>query len=575
VQREPGRGGGNLGAVARQQHAIAIQLGVAITQAAVTLVDTDVLIVGAGPTGLMLANQLGRRGVRALIIDRHAGPSLETRALGVQARTLEIYSKLGIVDRALQLGKRATGANMWAQGRRAARIPLGDIGRDLSPYPFLLILGQDDNERLLGDALRNWGMAVQWNTELVALEQAPSHVTATLKQPDGTIRKISAAWVGGCDGARSAVRELSGIAFPGAPYEHVFFVADTQVTGDMVPDELNVYLWKEGFHLLFPMRGTDHWRVVGILPSDLRGRDDLTFEDVIPSVRREAGAGLSFKGCSWFSTYRIHHRRAARFRDRRCFLLGDAAHIHSPVGAQGMNTGLQDAYNLAWKLALVVPGHADATLLDSYEDERIPVARLLLSTTDRAFSLLVSDSWLASLFRTRVLARIAAFAMSRERIRELAFRTISQIGIRYPDSPLSLTLPGLPDGAPRAGDRFPWLRLKFQADGSTEDLFQRLDDTRFNLIVIGQPLPADGALDLGDPLRTHVVPDDPANDRELARAQIRGPSFYLLRPDGHVGLAGTRLGAGAVTRYLSEHHIRFRKETPNAVESTWTRPEEA
>src|SRR5687768_3702667 len=131
--------------------------------------DTDVLVVGAGPTGLMLANQLGRRGVRALIIDRHAGPSLQTRALGVQARTLEIYSHLGIVERALELGKRATGANLWAQGRPAARIPLGDIGRDLSPYPFLLILGQDDNERLLGEALRRSGLDIEWNTELVGL----------------------------------------------------------------------------------------------------------------------------------------------------------------------------------------------------------------------------------------------------------------------------------------------------------------------------------------------------------------------------------------------------------------------
>ena len=171
---------------------------------------------------------------------------------------------------------------------------------------------------------------------------------------------------------------------------------------------------------------------------------------MIPSVRKEAGAELSFQECSWFSTYRIHHRRAERFRDRRCFLLGDAAHIHSPVGAQGMNTGLQDAYNLAWKLALVVSGRAGAALLDSYEDERIPVAERLLSTTDRAFSLVVSDSWLAGLFRTRVLAKILAFAMRLERIQKLAFRTISQIGIRYRDSPLSETLPGLPEsGAAR------------------------------------------------------------------------------------------------------------------------------
>ena len=222
--------------------------------------DTDVLVVGAGPTGLMLANQLGRRGVRALIIDRHTEPSLQTRALGVQARTLEIYSHLGIVERALELGKRGTGANMWAGGRRAARIPLGDIGQDLSPYPFLLILGQDDNERLMGDALRARGLTVRWNTELVGLVQDTSHVKATLKQADGTIGEVTVAWVAGCDGARSAVRELNGIEFAGAPYEHVFFVADTEMTGPMVPDELNIYLWRQGFHLFFPMRGTDHWR---------------------------------------------------------------------------------------------------------------------------------------------------------------------------------------------------------------------------------------------------------------------------------------------------------------------------
>jgi 2-polyprenyl-6-methoxyphenol hydroxylase-like FAD-dependent oxidoreductase len=514
--------------------------------------DTEVLVVGAGPTGLMLANQLRRRGVPVLIIDRHAGPALQTRALGVQARTLEIYSQLGIVERALELGKRATGANLWTQGRRAARVPLGDIGRDLSPYPFLLILGQDDTERLLGEALRERGTAIQWNTELVGLAQEADRVTATLQQPDGTFRKLTAAWVAGCDGAHSAVRDLSRIAFQGAPYEHVFFVADTQVTGPMVPDELNVYLWREGFHLFFPMRGADHWRVVGIVPPALREREDLTFDAVVPSVRQEAGPALCFRGCSWFSTYRIHHRRAERFRDRRCFLLGDAAHIHSPVGAQGMNTGLQDAYNLAWKLDLVVSGRAGLALLDSYESERIPVAERLLSTTDRAFSLVVSDSSLAGLFRTRILAKILGFAMSVDRIRKFAFLTISQTGIRYRNSRLSETLADVPDTAPRAGDRFPWLRLKLLPNGSTEDLYGKLDDTRFNLIVIGQPSPAGGLPALGDLLRIHAVPSDPANDRELARTRVPDPSFYLLRPDGHVGLAGIRLDTAAAGRYVSE-----------------------
>jgi 2-polyprenyl-6-methoxyphenol hydroxylase-like FAD-dependent oxidoreductase len=514
--------------------------------------DADVLIVGGGPTGLMLANQLGRRGVRAMIIDRHSGPAQQTRAMAVHARTLEIYSKLGIAERALELGRRGNGANMWVEGKRAARIPLGDIGKSVSPFPFVLMLGQDDNERIMGEHLRNWGMAVQWNTELTAIRQETGYVTATLKQADGSTRKVQAAYVAGCDGGRSAVRELSGITFPGAPYEHVFFVADTEATGPMVPDELNVYLWRDGFHLFFPMRGKDRWRVIGILPKALRGRDDVRFEELSPGIRQEAGADLVFKECSWFSTYRIHHRAAEKFRDRRCFLLGDAAHVHSPMGGQGMNTGLQDAYNLAWKLALVVKGRAGAGLLDSYEAERLPVARRLLGTTDRAFVAVVSESWLAKLFRTRILAKILAFAMTFERPKRLAFRTLSQTGIAYRDSPLSKMLPGLPDGAPSAGDRFPWLQLKLRENGAVEDLYQKLDDTRFNLIVTGQPAPATGALALGDLLRTHVIPNDPANDRELARARISGPAFYLLRPDGHVGLAGTRFEADAVNAYLAD-----------------------
>src|SRR5215510_3970614 len=292
--------------------------------------DTDVLIVGAGPTGLMLANQLGRRGVRAMIIDRHSGPAQQSRAMAVQARTLEIYSKMGISDQALALGREGTGANMWANGKWTARIPLGDIGKSLSPFPYVLALGQDDNERIMGAKLHEHGVDVQWNTELVGLQQQPDHVDITLKLPDGSTRKLTAAWVAGCDGGHSAVREKTGITFPGAPYEHIFFVADTEATGPMKPDELNVYLWQDGFHLFFPMKGKDRWRVIGILPKALRTRNDLKFEDLTSDIRREAGAELSFKECSWFSTYRIYHRAAERFHDRRCFLLGDAAHVHSP-----------------------------------------------------------------------------------------------------------------------------------------------------------------------------------------------------------------------------------------------------
>ena len=513
----------------------------------------DVLIVGAGPTGLMLANQLGRRGIRATIIDRHSGPAQQTRAMAVQARTLEIYSKLGLADRALELGTPGNGANMWVHGRLKARIPFEEMGKDMSPFPFVLMLGQDDNERIMGDLLRQWNVTVQWNTELIALEQHPDHATATIKDPSGITRTIEAAYVAGCDGGRSAVRELNKIGFPGAPYEHSFFVADTVATGPMVPNELNVYLWRTGFHLYFPMHGTNRWRVIGILPQDLETKSTLTFADLGPSLRQEGGA-VTFTSCLWFSTYRIQHRRTERFRDRRCFLLGDAAHVHSPMGGQGMNTGLQDAYNLGWKLALVVSGHAADALLDSYEPERLPVADRLLSTTDRAFRFVVSDSWLGGVFRTRVMPTVAALAMQRECVRRAAFRTISQIGISYPGSPLSRTLDGVPTGAPQAGDRFPWLRLTFQGQNRPEDLFQRLDDRQFNLLAIGQSAPAVERLGFGDLLRVHVVPYE-ENAAALRTVSITAPSFYVLRPDGHVGLAGTRVDEAALERWFADAHI--------------------
>jgi 2-polyprenyl-6-methoxyphenol hydroxylase-like FAD-dependent oxidoreductase len=513
-------------------------------------VDTEVLIVGAGPTGLMLANQLARRGLRPLIIDRHPGPSLQTRALGVQARTLEIYAKMGLAERAIGLGKRGNGAHLWSEGRQIGAVSLSDVGTRQTPYPYILVLGQDDNERLMGDKLRELGVAIQWNTELLALEQHSSHVVATLKQADGQTRTIEAAWVAGCDGARSAVRTLTGIDFPGAPYEHVFFVADVTATGSMFPDELNVYLWRAGFHLFFPMRGQDHWRIVGIVPPELRERPGLDFAAVMPSVQGQAGANLSIKACSWFSTYRIHHRAAARFREGRCFLLGDAAHVHSPVGAQGMNTGLQDAYNLAWKLALVIEGKADASLLDSYEAERHPVAQRLLDTTDRGFRLVVSDNPLAGLFRTKVLARIAAFAVNRKRVQRLAFRTVSQTGIHYRRSALSVGIAELPKSAPQAGDRFPWMHLQLDAGGTVQDLFQALDDTRFNLLVFGQQS-AQTLSDLGGLLRVHTIPITAGNEAEQARVHVPRTAFYLLRPDGHVGLCGRTLDAAALRRYLA------------------------
>jgi hypothetical protein len=227
-----------------------------------------------------------------------------------------------------------------------------------------------------------------------------------------------------------------------------------------------------------------------------------------------------------------------------------------------MNTGLQDAYNLGWKLALVVGDRADPALLESYERERLPVAQRLLDTTDRAFRLVVSDSRLAGLFRTRVLARLAAFALGRTRVQRFAFRTVSQTGIHYRASPLSESLDGLPDDAPRGGDRFPWLRVKLSAGGPVTDLFDALDDLHFQLLAFGQPTPVDWPLQgQSDRVRVHAIPADFGNDAQLRRARIPVPSFYLLRPDGHVGTCGVHWDARAVDHYLSGR-LSLRARTP-------------
>jgi 2-polyprenyl-6-methoxyphenol hydroxylase-like FAD-dependent oxidoreductase len=488
----------------------------------------------------MAALQLVRHGVSVRLIDRLLRPAVTSRALGVQARTLEIYAELGLAEPALALGQRATAANLWSAGRQAARVPLGDIGQGLSAFPFMLVLSQDENERLLRETLAGYGVEVAWGVELLGLAQHDSGVEASVRDATGGVRAWRANWVLGCDGARSQVREACGIAFPGAPYEQVFFLADTIATGPMRAGELNVFLRPGGFHMLFPLRGPDRWRVIGILPATLREHAALGFDDVVPHVRAEVGAELEFHACHWFSTYRIHHRVASRFRAGRCFLLGDAAHVHSPVGAQGMNTGLQDAYNLAWKLAWVMQHGADDRLLDSYATEREPVAARLLATTDRLFTAIVSPRAWAGLLRSQVLSRLVATAMRGRRMRELAFRTVSQIGIRYRRSSLSWTLPEYRSPILAAGDRFPW-----PFDPAAPGTIARRDGRRFALVAVGQT--SHGELPACLAARCDRV--------ELAAADLPpgapARAFYLVRPDGHIGLCGATLDVDAIAAYTS------------------------
>src|SRR5437763_5528213 len=332
--------------------------------------DTDVLIVGAGPTGLVLALLLTRLGVGVRIIDKTSEPGTTSRALAVQARTLEFYAQLGIADLVVERGRRVDAANLWVAGRRAAHAVFGDMGVGISPYPYPLIFPQDEHERLLIERLTGVGVEIERETELLGFENADDRVVAQIRTPDGTVEACRAAYLAGCDGARSTVREAIGIGFPGGTYEHLFYVADVEATGQALNGELHVALDRTDFLVVFPLKGDRRARLIGTVRDEMQQRrEDLSWKDV--SKRVMEWISIDVKMVNWFSTYRVHHRVADQFRNDRVFLLGDAAHIHSPVGGQGMNTGIGDAVNLAWKLAAVLHGRAKVSLLDSYEPERI------------------------------------------------------------------------------------------------------------------------------------------------------------------------------------------------------------
>ncbi len=347
--------------------------------------EPDVLIVGAGPTGLVLALWLARAGVKPRIIDKLAEPGTSSRALAVQARTLEFYHQLGIADRVLARGRQVSFANMWIAGRHVARAELGAMGAGISPYAYALIYPQDEHERMLIDALAQAGVTIEREVELTALDRTPEGMVAHLSS-NGRRSECRPAFVAGCDGSHSIVRTSLGIGFGGGTYEHLFYVADVEASGATMNGELHVALDATDFLVVFPLKDEGRARLIGTVREDAGGgapRDHLSWNDV--GRRVIEWLRIDVTRVRWFSTYHVHHRVAQRFRDGNIFLLGDAAHVHSPVGGQGMNTGIGDAVNLAWKLASVVRGGASAALLDSYEPERIGFARRLVATTDRAY----------------------------------------------------------------------------------------------------------------------------------------------------------------------------------------------
>lgn len=495
-----------------------------------------VLIVGAGPTGLVLALWLTKLGVRVRIMDKTSEPGTTSRAVAVQARTLELYRQVDLADALVDGGVKVAGLNLWVRNGRAARVPLRQMGEGLSAYPYALTYPQDAHERVLIGRLNTLGVTVERRTELVRFEQHPGSVHTVLRRPDGSEEICDAAYLAGCDGARSTVREALATGFPGGTYSGLFYVADVDAAGPAADGEIHVEIEEADFLAVFPLEGTGRMRLIGPVswePDD-RGRE-LTFDDV--RERAVENLKLTVTKVNWFSTYRVHHRVAARFREGRAFLLGDAAHVHSPVGGQGMNTGIGDAVNLAWKLAAVLNGAAAESLLASYERERMAFARRLVATTDRAFTLVTKQGRVARAVRTRLFPLMAPLLFQVAPVRRFLFRTVSQINLAYHESPLSAGTAG----AVRGGDRLPWVELE-----GGNDNFAPLSSVGWQVHVYGAARAdlAEACADLRLPLHRF------AWDPRMERAGLQRAASYLVRPDGYVALADPRAGPARLREYF-------------------------
>jgi 2-polyprenyl-6-methoxyphenol hydroxylase-like FAD-dependent oxidoreductase len=507
--------------------------------------DTEVLIVGAGPTGLVLALWLVRLGIRVRIIDKAAEPGTTSRALAVQARTLELYRQLGLADEVVEAGLEFTAANLWARGKRAAHLEFGRLGAATSPFPYGLIYPQDEHERFLVERLETMGVRVERSTELIDFDEAGGTVVARLRAST-----CEAAFLAGCDGARSTVRERLGVGYPGGTYEHLFYVADVEAGGMLVDGELHVSIDESDFAAVFPLKEEGRVRLIGtIRPEAQKKGEDLGWQDVSKGVLQRLR--IDVRRVHWFSTYRVHHRVAERFRQGRVFLLGDAAHIHSPVGGQGMNTGIGDSVNLAWKLAAVLRGRAPARILDTYEPERIRFARRLVATTDRVFQFVTRNGRLAAQVRVHVAPRVISAAFRLPAVRRFLFRTVSQTAIEYRGSELSEGRVG----HVRGGDRLPWVQ-------SEPDNFRLLESLDWQVHVYGTATRGLTATCAVRGLRLHDLPWT----QSAARAGLARDASYLVRPDGHVALADPLQSAAGLERYLDARGLRFGAQPANAGE---------
>ena len=510
---------------------------------------TDVIIVGAGPTGLALAGQFIRYGVDFVIFDKNETTTPHSKAIGVQARTLEIYEHIGLADKLIEQGAIAGKVRLIADGKVRGEVEFGEIGAGLSPFPFVLFVEQGRHEKVLYDFIKASGKEVLWNTEIESFTQDDaSGVRAKVKNASGEIQEIEAKYLVGCDGAKSFVRRALGLAFEGGTFERMYYVADMRIDWEFSHDAFHGFLMKDSMLAFFPMTGENQWRVVGTFPEEFaKDEGDVLYEEIEERIKQDAQIKLDVTNVDWFSTYKVHTRSVNKFSVGRCFLAGDSAHIHTPAGAQGMNTGIQDGYNLAWKIRLALRGKGDAVkILETYNEERLENAKNLLETTDRMFELAVSPKWFISYLRTNIFPYIARFAFSIDAVKKFAFPRVSQIGINYRGSSLSESNGKF---SVKAGDRMPY----FTVEGAS--VYDKLHQPKFHLITFfdGSGNPPDfPENEFSELMDFHDLPLYP----HIAKIFGSNKSFMLLlRPDNYIGFISSEISTEVLKRYLSKKNF--------------------
>jgi 2-polyprenyl-6-methoxyphenol hydroxylase-like FAD-dependent oxidoreductase len=495
--------------------------------------ELPILIVGAGPTGLAAAVELSRFGIGVRVVEKAPEPSTTSRALGVQARTIELLCPRGVGDEMLRLGNRARATALYACGEKLAAI---ELHRMPSEFNYVLLLAQSETERLLTEQLTRQGGKVERGVELVTMSQGGDDVGAVLRSGDGTEEVVRASFVIAADGSHSAIRKMLGLPFTGRALTQNYVLGDLFLAGDIAEDELSIFLARNGFLAIFPM-GDGRFRFMATDPDGITGdAGDPTLDDIQCLYDRVAHFPAQLYNLNWSSRFRINSRHMTSLRAGRVFFGGDAAHVHSPAGGQGMNAGIQDMINLSWKLAMVQKGRAKPELLDTYQTDRLPVVRGLVRMTERATRVFNSTNPMMHV----ALTRLVPFVLTPSSVQNKAAARLGQVAASY--RKCSIAKGGGRIGSLHAGDRVPNLLLD---NGGR--LYDLLDMSTLTLFI------TDGA---GRIAEVHRPWDDVIAVRRVSTEQLTSPAWLLVRPDGYLAAAGGPGDGATLHRWLDRWLIR-------------------